>query len=143
MFENTHLEIAADEAERLEEISPGVAEDLKTLEAQAGELARALAWMPGVRASDSVLDRSRRLRTRIEPLLRRFRAPLPTDAPVSDDVRWLHDNIRLVDMELHDLGETLKPLRTVSLATACYNLRSPAYFSRQSCDLLWRRILRN
>jgi len=111
MFENTHLEIATDEAERLEEISAGVSEDLKTLEAQAGVLARGLAWMPGVRASDSVLERSRRLRTRIEPLLRRFRAPLPTDAPVSDDVRWLHDNIRLVDMELHDLGETLKPLR--------------------------------
>ena len=111
MFENTHLEIANDEAERLEEISSGVSEDTQALETHAGQMARDLAWLPSVRASHSVLERSRRLRTGIEPLLRRFRTPLPPETPVPDDVRWLHDNIRLIDMELHDLGEALKTLR--------------------------------
>jgi len=111
MFENTHLEMANEEAERAEEVSLSATEDRPALEAHAGDLARDLAWLPGVRVSDSVLERSRRLHAVIEPVLRRFRSPLPTEGPVPDDVRWLHDNVRLIDMELHDLGETLKPLR--------------------------------
>ncbi len=111
MFENTHLEMANEEAERAEEVSSSATENRPALEAHAGDLARDLAWLPGVRVSDSVLERSRRLHAVIEPVLRGFRSPLPTEATVADDVRWLHDNIRLIDMELHDLGETLKPLR--------------------------------
>jgi len=111
MFENTHLEMANEEAERLEEVYSSTAGDRHALEAQAAELARDLAWLPGIGSSDRVLERGRRLRAGIEPLLRKFRSPLPADSRVSEDVRWLHDNVRLVDMELHELGETLKPLR--------------------------------
>jgi cyclic beta-1,2-glucan glucanotransferase len=112
MPENTHLELENEEAERLQEASPSEGLDKQALFSHATELARSLAWVPSLRSSDSIYDRYRIVREAINSQLQPFRAALPLDKPVSDDFRWLHDNVSLLDMELHAMSEALKPLRT-------------------------------
>ena len=110
MPENTHLELVQDEAEHLEEASLPI-ETLAELQAHAAQLARSLAWVPGLRSSDAAVGRWQALRDRVTTELRTFRAALPVDAVVPDDFRWLHDNVSLVDMELYATGDALKLLR--------------------------------
>jgi cyclic beta-1,2-glucan glucanotransferase len=111
MPENTHLELANEEAERLREETPGESADKQVLQQHATALARSLAWVPSLRSSDSIVDRYRAVREAINSQLRPFRAALPLDKPVSDDFRWLHDNVSLLDMEVHGMNEALKPLK--------------------------------
>src|SRR5579862_1657253 len=113
MPENTHLEIANEEVERLNEAGvsdPSLIEsdNAKALHAHAVELAQSLSWVPGLRASDAIFDRYRKLRNAITSQFQPFRAPLTVDAVVPDDFRWLHDNINLVDMELYGMVDGLK-----------------------------------
>ncbi|HYA22533.1 MAG TPA: glucoamylase family protein [Terriglobales bacterium] len=110
MPENTPLELVNEESERLQEPSPSKSADQQALHAHATELARSLAWVPSLRSSDSILERHRMVREAIRFQLQPFRAALPLDKPVSDDFRWLHDNVSLLDMELHAMN--VKPLRT-------------------------------
>ena len=112
MPQNTHLEMVNEEAERLEETSPR-STDTSALESQSKNLARNLAWLPGVHYSDSVFQRCRALRRAVNHGMRPFRVPLAVDDKVADDFRWLHDNVRLVDMELDNLNEGLKAFRRI------------------------------
>jgi len=110
MPQNTHLELVNEEAERLHEASAGVDQDAAALPSKATELAGNLAWVPGLRSSTAIFERFNSLRDAIHTQLRPFRVALPLDAAIPDDFRWLHDNINLVDMELHGLGDGLKAL---------------------------------
>jgi cyclic beta-1,2-glucan synthetase len=112
MPQNTHLEIMDEEAEHLPEPCLTTEEE-QNLQEQAKRLARSLAWLPSVHSSEVIFQHGRALRKRIGHVFRRFRAPLAVDAKVSDDFRWLHDNVRLVDMELDYLNEGLKPFRRI------------------------------
>ncbi len=107
MPQNTHLEIVSDEAERLHESTDSTPES-SAIQSAATSLAAGLAWMPGVRSSQTMLRRCMAVQAALKPLLRRFRAPIPPGTEVPDDFRWLHDNARLVDMEMHNLADAFK-----------------------------------
>ncbi len=112
MPQDSHIEVASEEAAGLGEISAISPTEDAELRSAATELARSLAWLPGVRSSEVAVARARELNRAVQ-VLGPFRRPLPEGKQIPDDFRWMHDNVRLVDMEMHNIAETLKPLRKV------------------------------
>lgn len=110
MPENTHVDVVNEESELPHDSSPRDAEDTQALRAHATELAHSLAWVPGMRSSNEIFARYRSLCAAIGTQFQPFRAPIAPDAVVPDDFRWLHDNLNLVDMELHGMADALKYL---------------------------------
>ncbi|HZR59213.1 MAG TPA: glucoamylase family protein [Terriglobales bacterium] len=78
----------------------------------ANELARSLVWLPNTPTSDAASARYSSLIKALGPVLNALRTPLPKTA-FSEDFRWLHDNVRLIETELGGLSETLEPLACI------------------------------
>lgn len=110
MPQNTHLELAAAEAKWQPASPQETTADLALLRTHAVDLARSLAWLPNTPSSHYFQERGAALATELRPLIAALRRPRE-EGHVSDDFRWLHDNVRLVNSELQDAGQTLKPLR--------------------------------
>src|SRR5437588_1568957 len=72
--------------------------------------------------------------------------PTPTKPVLRDEMSWLRAPEGPI-LILHGWGAKgsleSSPPKANCRFLACYNLISPAFVSRQSIDLLWRRILRN
>jgi cyclic beta-1,2-glucan synthetase len=109
MPQNTHIEIISSEAQRLPELARE-AWDLDVLRAKAQQLASRLTCLPDVHSSRTVVQRWKRVAAEFKPLLSALDSP-PAEAPASDDLRWLYENIRLLHTELQATVETLKPLK--------------------------------
>jgi cyclic beta-1,2-glucan synthetase len=108
---NTHIEFANAEAERRSDsASPARTTPDAAVSAHAGDLARGLAWLPSENSSHVLYQRHRAVTAALRPVLPALEAPL-SDAKVSDDFRWLHDNVRLLYSELDNNAEPLKLLR--------------------------------
>src|SRR5437899_1142521 len=112
MPQNAHLESITAEAERLPKPSRDAVVDVNAVRLQAAELASSLAWLPDVRSSRFFLERCKALQVALKPVLARLQGPLPA-TPVSDDFRWLYDNVRLLYTQLLSTNELLKPLRKI------------------------------
>src|ERR1700756_158217 len=108
MPQNTHLEIISGDARRLPRLSRDVP-DLEILRAKAERLAASFTYLPDVRSSRTLVERSKTMARGVKPLLTAFDSPTP-EAPVSDDARWLCENIRLLHAELQVTVAALKPL---------------------------------
>src|SRR5271170_4863251 len=63
--------------------------------------------LPSENSSRAFVERCRHLAKALKPLLRKLDVPLP-GTPVSDDSRWLHDNVYLLISEFEGASETLK-----------------------------------
>src|SRR5437879_1171843 len=98
MPQTTHLEIVSAETERLEPPQE-VAAELHALRGHARRLAGKLVWVPGMPSSRTFAARTRALAKAIKPLAAALEQPLP-DTSVSDDFRWLYDNLRLIYTEV-------------------------------------------
>ena len=85
---------AEDPSQRLREMQP----DLPNLRIRGTGLARDLVWLPGQHASRPLWKRCRNLSGALKRLLRKLESPPPK--AISDDFRWLHDNLRLLEAEL-------------------------------------------
>src|SRR5580693_4813146 len=109
MSQSTHLEPDSAEAEGVGQHASEMALDMPGLSVGAEQLARALAWTPGEHASRPFLGRCRNLSSTLKRLLTKLESPAPKT--VSDDFRWLYDNIRLLEAELEDARETFKKRR--------------------------------
>src|SRR5581483_4012563 len=109
MPENPHLEIVNAEVQRLSDAAETVP-DTQHLRALATDFAKGLHWMPSVTSSAWFRDRSASVSAALKPVLREFRKPF-SEGPVSDDARWLHDNLRLIRNEMSDSREALGPYR--------------------------------
>src|SRR5882672_12595557 len=103
MPQNTHLEIISAEAERLPEVA-WEASDVAGLRAKAAELARKLAWLPGVSSSRALKEHCYAVKDALRPLLIALESARAEPA-VSDDFRWLYDNSRLLSTELQATSE--------------------------------------
>jgi hypothetical protein len=79
------------------------------LRSSAADLARDLAWLPTIQDSRFLVDSWHALARRLEPLLAGLQKPLRR-TKLSDDYRWLHDNLNLLSAELQNTGETLKSI---------------------------------
>ncbi|MGA8491503.1 MAG: glucoamylase family protein [Terriglobales bacterium] len=95
------------ETERIVDFSEESAANEAVLRSQAAELAQSLSWLPSENSSRAFVERCRHLSKVLKPLLRRLDVPLP-GSPVSDDSRWLHDNVYLIISEFEGASETLK-----------------------------------
>src|SRR5271167_1662783 len=112
MPQNFHLEMVSAEAERRFESSVEMASNELALRSNAADLARSLSWLPSESPSRIFVGRCRDLSKALQPLLRTVEAPLPGTA-ISDDSRWLYDNVHLLISELESAGETFKLRRKI------------------------------
>jgi cyclic beta-1,2-glucan synthetase len=116
MPDNTHLDIMIAEQERHHEPA-GEALDSQVLRDAGAQFAAQLGWLPGTPASSTFRERCRRLASALKPLFAAVEATA-SHAPVSDDFRWLRDNIPLVYSEMRNVATELKPLRRLPHARA-------------------------
>src|SRR5216683_3720174 len=116
MPDNTHVDIMIAEEERHHEPA-GEALDAQVLRDAGAQFAAQLGWLPGTPASSAFRERCRRLASALKPLFAALEAT-PSHAPVSDDFRWLRDNIPLVYSEMLNVTTELKPLRRLPHARA-------------------------
>jgi len=100
-----HLGLVNGDAEGLRHPSTQVTTDMHTLRTAAANLAHALVWLPGHRVSRPLRPRYFALRRALKPLLAALESPPPRT--LSDDFRWLHDNMRLLETELEDVREAV------------------------------------
>src|SRR5579863_1295036 len=107
MQENIHLETVNAETEFGLDPSTEWAPNDQDLRSRATELAGSLSWLPSENSSRAFVERCRNLSKALKPLLRKLDVPLP-GTPVSDDSRWLHDNVYLLISEFEGASETLK-----------------------------------
>ena len=107
MPQNVHLEMVGAQIERRVESSREMASNARALRSNAAELARNLSWLPGESRSPVFVERCRQLSKALKPLLRRLEARSPGTA-ISDDSRWLNDNVHLLSSELGSTCETFK-----------------------------------
>jgi cyclic beta-1,2-glucan synthetase len=108
MPQNTHLEIIGSDARRLPELARDTS-DLAILRAKAEQLANRLTCLPDLSSSRPFAKRCKGLAAELKPVLTALDSP-PAEAPVSDDLRWLYENIRLLHTELQITVGALKPL---------------------------------
>jgi cyclic beta-1,2-glucan synthetase len=107
MPQNVHLEMAGAESERRLEPSQEMSPHERALRSNAAELARDLSWLPGESRSEVFVQRCRQLSKALKPVLKKLEARSP-GAPLSDDSRWLHDNVHLLSSEFESMCETFK-----------------------------------
>jgi hypothetical protein len=95
-----HLEFFSAEAEILRNPVREMAMDAGNLNSRATELARKLIWLPDQLTDRPYGDRCQRLFAAIKPLLDAAAARRSED--VSDDLRFLRENLLLIESELGD-----------------------------------------
>jgi hypothetical protein len=105
----THFETVSAEAGDLREPDEEIA-NLKALRAQAAEWARGLVWLPNAPSSRTLLERCHAVKDALAPVLEALKQP-SAKQPVSDDFRWLNDNVRLLCTEPIDAAEAFKKLK--------------------------------
>ena len=106
MSETAQDDLVTAAAEALPDPSPAEVPCPHASSIRAAELARNLAWLPGEHASRPFWNRYRSLSRALKPLLTMLESPPPK--LLSDDFRWLHDNVRLLEAELEDVCERFK-----------------------------------
>ena len=116
MPRNTHVDIMIEEEERHHEPG-GEASDIQILRDAGAQFAAQLGWLPGTPSSQTFRERCRRLKGALNPLFAALNSS-SKQSPVSDDFRWLYDNILLVYSELLNVTTQLKPLRRLPHARA-------------------------
>ena len=109
MPQNTHLEIIGGAAHRLPDAECN-ASSLELLFAKALHFSHSSTDLPDLISSRPFLARCKNLKRRFRRLLVRLESP-PTASSVSEDERWLYENIRLLHTELHATTETLRSQR--------------------------------
>jgi len=119
MPQNVHLEMIKAKIERRFESSGEMASDELAMRSNAWDLARNLSWLPSESRSPVFIERCRQLSKAFKPVLKRLEARSP-GASLSDDVRWLHDNLHLLNSELQSVCESFKARQKMPL------VRTPA-----------------
>src|SRR5579863_10340542 len=107
MPQDVHLETINGEADRSLVPSVEMASNERALRSNAAKLARNLSWLPSESPSRVFAERFRKLTKALKPVLRGVAVPRPGTA-ISDDCRWIYDNVHLIVSELDDAGETFK-----------------------------------
>ena len=110
MTQNAQLEVARAKAERHSESSGKMSWDEHALRLDAAELAHNLSWLPSQSSSRTLAERCRALSRALKPLLQALETPFLGPA-VSDDSRWLYDNVRLLTSEFDNVGVASKRQR--------------------------------
>src|SRR5690349_14882108 len=110
MPQNTHLEMLEADALRVPEGASVNPRDIELLRRNAEEVARRLAWNPGISKSDFFSARWRSMSALLRPVLERV-ARMPRNPSDPDDIHWLRDNAPLLWAELGNTKNAFKLLR--------------------------------
>ncbi len=81
----------------------------RNLRGAAHELATASVWLPGTQSSDTFAKRCHTLKANLKALSERV-APAFAQAPDSEDLLWLRDNLQQLSAAAHLLTSELAPL---------------------------------
>ncbi|MBZ5630212.1 MAG: glycosyl transferase [Acidobacteriia bacterium] len=108
MTQNTHLEIVCAEAQRFPEPPPESGANLEDMRVAAAESASNLPLAPEVASSRFFAQHWKSLKRVLPPL----QVELDTSACVSEEVRWLQENTRLLNTALQDTAELVKVRKT-------------------------------
>jgi hypothetical protein len=109
MPQNTHLEVVKDEAQRHFDSSQEISQDLDALRAHAKKASPNFPWLPNTKFSSAAEERFHAAVAKMQPLLEGLNEHR-NDVDVSDDFRWLRDNVRLFHTAVQDIGEDLQTL---------------------------------
>ena len=109
MPQNTHVESSIAEEDRHSE-SASYPQDLDACRAEGAEAASRLGWLPGTPSSLTLMKRARRLRHALKPVFAALENKIP-QSQLTDDMRWLRDNVSLIYSEMISLPKEFKPLR--------------------------------
>jgi len=112
MPQNTHLEVVKEEAERHFDSSTEIVQDLEAIRKHALETAPNLPWLPNTPSSSLFEDRFQAAVAKMQTLIQGLSHPR-NDNEVSDDFRWLHDNVRLLHTGVQDVAEGVDYLRII------------------------------
>jgi cyclic beta-1,2-glucan synthetase len=112
MPQDPDIETVHEEAERPPESVRQKGSELEELSRHASKLAHSLPLQPNVQSSEWIVKRRRALNKRLPPLLGALQTPAHKE-PVSDDFRWLHDNVRLLYSEFQATADSVKTLRKI------------------------------
>src|SRR4029077_9671827 len=108
MPQNSHAEgIIADEDRHPE--STGELSNLDAYRAAGAEFSARLGWLPGTPASQTFMRRARRLRHALKPVFAAIEGKFQR-SQLTDDMRWLRDNVSLIYSEMVGLPKAVKPL---------------------------------
>ena len=119
MPQNTHLEVVKEEAERHFDSSRQISLDLDSLRSLARKAAPNLPWLPNTPSTTEAADRFHAAVAKLQPLLEGLNE-LRAEEDVSDDFRWLRDNVRLLHAGVQDVADGLESLETTP------HVRTPA-----------------
>ncbi len=112
MPKNTHLEVVKEEAERHFDSSTEIVQDLEAIRKHALETAPNLPWLPNTPSSSLFEDRFQAAVAKMQTLIQGLSHP-PEHNEVSDDFRWLHDNVRFLHTGVQDVAEGVDYLRII------------------------------
>jgi cyclic beta-1,2-glucan synthetase len=110
MTEPTHLDTLGDDGGTMLTPEQRLEMKLAAFRAEGTEYTRRIPWLPNTRASRAFEERLSAVRHALRRVFREFREP-PRGKEVTDDQRWLHDNLRLLAAALEDVQEGLGSLR--------------------------------
>ena len=108
MPENTHVESLIAEEEHFSG-SPGDRSNLEACSALGAEFSSRLGWLPGTPTSPTFMRRARRLHRALKPVFALVEGKTP-QSQLTDDLRWLRDNVSLIYSETVGLSKAVKPL---------------------------------
>ncbi len=114
MPQNVHLEMVTTKTECPIEPSGEMGSQEIALRSNATELARNLSWLPGESRSPVFVERCQQLSKAFKPLLKRIEGR-SLGTSLSDDGRWLHDNVHLLTSELQGVCEAFKAKQKMPL----------------------------
>ncbi len=102
------LELVNTESVRISSME--VTSDVDALRSSATELAHRLVWLPSESSSRVLFARHGALSKKLEQLLSALEKRSRKEG-ISEDFRWLDDNVRLVNSEVENVGESFKRFR--------------------------------
>ena len=110
MPQNTHLEMIEADATRVPEGAPEKHRNVELLRRNAEEVARRLAWNPGISKSDFFSARWQAMAAVLRPILEKV-SRMARSASDPDDIHWLRDNTPLLWAEMGNTRTAFKGLR--------------------------------
>src|SRR4051794_28422740 len=110
----SHRDVLVEMAEEFEATPPDPQRSDDAVAEAARRHAHALVWLPGTKQSAHLEQRPAALRRRLLPLLAELERYATADDLDSEDLKWLHDNLRLIRAAMTEVQKSLTPVRRVA-----------------------------
>jgi len=120
MTGTNHRDVLVDTTDRTEPDTVEAPANDRDLAQSAQAWAQKLVWLPATKQSAHFAQRLTALNRRLNPLLAQLDVPTDPDEKLPEDLRWLHDNVRLVRVAQSAVRESASALRRVP------HVRTPA-----------------